>query len=104
MLRIATPARADWAKVVESQGLLFHSIDGEPYWDESAYYLFEADEVDVLETATYRLNEMCLKAVGHVIENGRLGAVRHSRAVPRIRDPKLGARRAHDLRPVRPSL
>ena len=73
MLRIATPPRADWTKVVESQGLLFHSIDGEPYWDESAYYLFEAGEIDLIETATYQLNEMCLKAVGDVIENGRLG-------------------------------
>ncbi|MGP0065333.1 MAG: glutathionylspermidine synthase family protein [Isosphaeraceae bacterium] len=73
MLRIATPPRADWTKVVESQGLLFHSIDGEPYWDETAYYLFEANEVDLIEAASYRLNEMCLEAVGHVIEDGRLG-------------------------------
>jgi glutathionylspermidine synthase len=73
MLRVTTPPRADWAKIVESQGLLFHSIDGEAYWDESAYYLFEASEVDLIEAATYQLNEMCLKTVGHVIENGRLG-------------------------------
>jgi len=73
MLRIATPPRADWNKVVESQGLLFHSIDGEPYWDETAYYLFEAKEVDLIEAASYRLNEMCLEAAGHVIKNGRLG-------------------------------
>ncbi len=46
MLRIETAPRPDWTKIVESQGLLFHSIDGEPYWDESAYYLFEAEEVD----------------------------------------------------------
>jgi glutathionylspermidine synthase len=73
MLRIATPARADWTKVVESQGLLFHSIDGVPYWDEGAYYLFEVGEVDAIEAATYRLDEMCLEAVGHVIESRRLG-------------------------------
>ena len=59
MLRIATPPRAEWTKIVESQGLLFHSIDGIPYWDEAAYYLFEAEEVDRIEAATYRLNEMC---------------------------------------------
>jgi glutathionylspermidine synthase len=73
MLRIETPPRADWPKIVESQGLLFHSIDGAPYWDETAYYLFEAREVDEIETASYRLNEMCLAAAGHMIENGRLG-------------------------------
>jgi glutathionylspermidine synthase len=73
MLRIATPPRADWTRTVESQGLLFHSIDGIPYWDEGAYYLFEAAEVDAIEAATYRLNEMCLAAVEHVIETRRLG-------------------------------
>jgi glutathionylspermidine synthase len=72
MLRIATPHRADWARIVESQGLLFHSIDGLPYWDEGSYYLFEAAEIDAIEAATYRLNEMCLAAVERVIETGRL--------------------------------
>jgi glutathionylspermidine synthase len=37
MLRIATPPRLDWTNIVESQGLLFHSIDGMPYWDETAF-------------------------------------------------------------------
>jgi len=72
MLRVPTEPRADWPKVVESQGLLYHSIDGLPYWDETAYYLFEAGEVDAIEAATARLDAMCLEAVGHVIEDGRL--------------------------------
>ena len=73
MLRIPTATRADWRKVVESQGLAFHSVDGDPYWDESAYYLFEAAEIDQLEAATARLDAMCLEAVEHVIQEGRLG-------------------------------
>ncbi len=72
MLRMETTPRPDWTKIVESQGLLFHSIDGQPYWDEAAYYLFEAGEVDLIEEATYRLNEMCLEAAGDLIESGRL--------------------------------
>src|SRR3954454_2539193 len=72
MLRVPTDPRADWPRVVEAQGLLFHSIDGMPYWDESAYYLFEAKEVNAIETATARLDELCLAAVGHVIEEKRL--------------------------------
>jgi glutathionylspermidine synthase len=75
MLRLTTEPRADWRKVVESQGLLFHSIDGEPYWDESAYYLFEAGEIDQIEAATTQLDAMCLEAVEHVIENGRLDEI-----------------------------
>jgi glutathionylspermidine synthase len=75
MLRVPTEPRADWRKAVESKGLLFHSIDGEPYWDETAYYLFEAAEIDQLESATAELDEMCQEVVEHVIESGRLGEV-----------------------------
>jgi glutathionylspermidine synthase len=75
MLRVETETRLDWRKAVESQGLLFHSIDGEPYWDETAYYLFEVAEIDQIEVATSRLDAMCLEAVEHVVESGRLGEV-----------------------------
>ena len=75
MLRIATNPRPDWPSIVESQGLLFHSIGGEPYWDESAYYLFEAAEIDQIEAATMELDELCLDAVEHVIKQGRLDEV-----------------------------
>ena len=73
MLRITTSAREGWQSIVESQGLLFHSIGGEPYWDESSYYLFESAEVDQLEEATLRLDAMCLEAVEHAVSRGRLG-------------------------------
>jgi len=75
MLRIITPTRLDWPKLVESQGLLFHSIGGVPYWDESAYYLFETREVDAIEQATLQLDKMCLEAVDHVVAEGRLDVV-----------------------------
>ncbi|WP_165074015.1 glutathionylspermidine synthase family protein [Paludisphaera rhizosphaerae] len=73
MLRITTSPRPDWRTAVESKGLLFHSLDDQPYWDESAYFLFEANEIDAVEKATYQLNEMCLAAVERVIVDGRLG-------------------------------
>ncbi len=73
MMRITTPVRPGWPKIVESQGLTYHSLDGQPYWDEGAYYLFEAHEIDAIEAATERLNAMCLEAVDHVIRSGRLG-------------------------------
>jgi glutathionylspermidine synthase len=69
MLRYETQPRPDWPRIVESQGLLFHSIGGQPYWDESAFYLFEAKEVEALERATYALDKMCLEAVEHVMNN-----------------------------------
>ncbi len=72
MLRIATEPRLNWRQSVESKGLLFHTLDGEPYWDESAYYLFERAEIDQIEVATIALDAMCLEAVEHVITERRL--------------------------------
>jgi glutathionylspermidine synthase len=74
MLRVPCTPRSDWSSTVASQGLLFHTIDGLPYWDEGAYYLFEAGEIDRIEEATYALDLMCLQAVEYVIESGLLGA------------------------------
>jgi glutathionylspermidine synthase len=69
MKRISIQPRANWQATVEGQGFHFHSIDNQPYWDESVCYLFEAGEIEQIEAATYALNELCLKAVDHVIEN-----------------------------------
>jgi glutathionylspermidine synthase len=68
MKRIATTPRQNWQAIVESQGFHFHSIDDTPYWDESVYYQFTSKQIDEIETATYALNEMCLAAVQHVID------------------------------------
>ena len=49
-------------------GLSFHTLDGgEPYWDESACYVFSLAEIDKIELATYELNDLCLKAVEHIL-------------------------------------
>ena len=68
MQRLSTEVRTDWQNAVESKGLLYHSVDGVPYWDESAYYEFTPAEVDVLESSTYELNRICLEAVQHIID------------------------------------
>src|ERR1051325_6688185 len=70
MQRLASPPRPDWENRVEAQGFHFHSIAREPYWDESAYYQFSRAEIDLVEKATYALNDMCLQAVQHVIDEG----------------------------------
>ncbi len=76
MQRLAITPREDWQKIVESQGLLYHTpIDEEEqpsaWWDESAYYRFSSGEVDLLESATYELDKMCLAAVEHVIADNQ---------------------------------
>jgi glutathionylspermidine synthase len=71
MQRIRVDPRPDWQRIVESQEFIFHSLDDVPYWDESAYYLFSATEVDVIELAANELHERCLDAAQHIIDTGR---------------------------------
>jgi glutathionylspermidine synthase len=71
MRRHTIAPRENWQATVESQGMHYHTADDVPYWDESAYYEFRVSEIDQLEAATYALNDSCLKAVQHVIDNNR---------------------------------
>ncbi|HSZ57740.1 MAG TPA: glutathionylspermidine synthase family protein [Tepidisphaeraceae bacterium] len=73
MQRLRSTPRADWQKTVESQGFYFHTTEEpQPYWDESVYYRFTRAEIDALEQATYALDDMCIKAVQHVIDDNLL--------------------------------
>ena len=72
MQRIPLTPRQNWQQKVESQGLTFHTLDnGDPYWDESAAYQFTAAEIDTLEAAGNTLQEMCLAAAQHIIDEKR---------------------------------
>ena len=71
MYRKRVAPRLDWQRIVEDQGLDFHTIDGDLYWDESAYYEFTARQIDALEAATNALHEMSLAAVQHVLDEDR---------------------------------
>jgi glutathionylspermidine synthase len=57
---------------VEALGLGFHTTEGIPYWDESAYWQFSADEIDVIEAAAEELHRLCLEAVEHVVSGDHL--------------------------------
>ena len=59
--------RPDWRERVESVGMLYHTIDDELYWDESACYRFTRSEVDTLDLATAELHALCLEGVEEVI-------------------------------------
>jgi len=71
MERIDISPRPGWEREMERLGLLWHTAGGEPYWNESAYYRFTADEVDRIETATAELQRLCLDAGQHVIDERR---------------------------------
>ena len=70
MQRHSIRPRDNWQRIVEQQGLTFHSAQSapgvgkdRPYWDESACYEFTSAEIDHLEAAANTLQEMCLAAL-----------------------------------------
>jgi glutathionylspermidine synthase len=71
MKRVAIKPRPDWEKKVEEIGLIYHHTQGQPYWNEAAYYSFSAREIDRIEAATNELHEMCLQAAQRIIDQGR---------------------------------
>jgi len=77
--------RASWQSAVESQGLIYHTPDGQRYWDESAFYEFTSGEIDAIEAATNELWEMWLAAIQRVIDQKRFAELRiPDAAVPLI--------------------
>jgi glutathionylspermidine synthase len=73
MQRIACEERADWREKAEAVGFLFHTMDGEPYWDESAYYGFTLKEIEGdIEAPTAELDAMCRELVTRAIGDERL--------------------------------
>ncbi len=68
MHRVQQRPRLQWRETVEELGFHFHTLDGEPYWDESAAYEFSANQIDELEQATADLEGLCLEAVQLIID------------------------------------
>lgn len=85
MKRIKNDVRPNWQKTVESQGMIYHTANDVPYWDESAYYEFTSKEIDILEKATNDLHQMCLAAVQHVIDEKRYKEL----AIPEVAIPLI---------------
>jgi glutathionylspermidine synthase len=68
MQRIVCPERDDWRATAESSGFDFHTIDGERYWDERAYYAFSLGEIEhEIEAPTGEIDAMCLELVGRAV-------------------------------------
>jgi hypothetical protein len=69
MQRIPCPERDDWRATAEGVGFTFHTINGERYWDESAYYAFTLNEIERrIEAPTGEIDAMCVELVGRAID------------------------------------
>ncbi len=70
MKRLACRERDDWHATAESSGFDFHTIDGERYWDERAFYAFTLAEIEhEIEAPTAEIEAMCLELVGRAIDD-----------------------------------
>ena len=73
MQRIRIAERAQWRARAEEAGFRFHTIDGQPYWDERAYYAFTLRQIEQdIEDPSAELHQMALDLVGDVIASERL--------------------------------
>lgn len=73
MRKIALPERDDWRAEADRLGFRYHTLHGEPYWDESSAYQFTLSEIDddLCDPAT-RLHGLCLEAVEHIVASEEL--------------------------------
>ena len=72
MQRIPCNERDDWQATAQACGFDFHTIDGERYWDERAYYAFTLSEIeDRIETPTGEIEAMCRELCARVVQDER---------------------------------
>lgn len=73
MRRVSCEERPDWLDVAHELGFTFHTIDGERYWDERAYYAFGLREIETeIEAPTAELEAMCREVVARAVADERL--------------------------------
>lgn len=72
MKRVIIKERPDWRNKATEYGFNFHTLYGEPYWCEDAYYQFTLAQIEVLEDATAEIHQMCLQVVEKVVNSDTL--------------------------------
>jgi glutathionylspermidine synthase len=73
MQRHRIAPRADWQQTAENAGFDFHTIDGAPYWDESAYYAFTLRQIEEdIEAPTAELHAMAVDLVSEIVTSEAL--------------------------------
>jgi glutathionylspermidine synthase len=71
--RIPCDERADWREKADASGFVFHTMAGDRYWDERAYYAFTLKEIEEdIEAPTAELDAMCRELVARAVEDERM--------------------------------
>jgi glutathionylspermidine synthase len=69
VIREIIEPRDSWQAKVEARGLRWHTVDGTPYWNESACYRFTSAEVEEIEAATATLYGLFLDAGQAIVDD-----------------------------------
>ncbi|MCG8710395.1 glutathionylspermidine synthase family protein [Brenneria sp. 4F2] len=72
MKRIEITERPDWRAKADEFGFQFHTMYGQRYWCEEAYYQFTLAQIEELEDTTAELHQMCLQVVQKVVDSDEL--------------------------------
>lgn len=73
MRRVSSKERPGWRELAGEYGFHFHTMYGEPYWDESAYYQFSLRQIETeIEDPTAEIHQMCLQVVDKVVRDDEL--------------------------------
>ena len=72
MQRIAIQPRQNWQAKCEALGFDWHTTEGNPYWDETAYWQFSPADIEHLRQSTADAWGMMLDAIEFVITNRQL--------------------------------
>ncbi|CAX27312.1 MAG: glutathionylspermidine synthase family protein [Methylorubrum extorquens] len=73
MRRFACGERPGWREIAGDAGFAFHTIDGEPYWDESHAYAFTLAEIeDDIEGPSAELHALCLDFAAEAVADERI--------------------------------
>jgi len=70
MQRRTIAPRAGWKERARETGFVYHTPDGETYWDESAFYAFSLSQIeDHIEAATEEIGALCMELVSRCVRD-----------------------------------
>lgn len=73
MKRVRIDERSQWRARAAESGFRFHTIDGLPYWDETAYYAFTLRQIEQdIEDPSAELHAMSMDLVDEVVRSEQL--------------------------------
>jgi glutathionylspermidine synthase len=67
--RLLCQPRQEWQKLVENDGLVWHTANGQTYWLEGVYYSLTPEEIGSIEAATAELYDLFIRVGDALVSN-----------------------------------